>query len=231
MSEFQSDNALEELIGSFESGKTGRLETLVRKRQYGVLLLDEFEKSDKKVHDLFLQIFDEGHFTTASGRDVNMKNLIIIATSNAGASLIWELEKKNKSIPESKKLLIDHMIKNGLYKPELLNRFDEIIIFHTLKMEHVKEIARIHINNFAKRVEKEQNIKLIPTDDLLDLVVKKGYDPQFGGRTLERAITEIVQQAMADAILRGELHPGDTFKYKKQKENEKEETKKVAKEN
>ena len=91
MSEFQSANAVEELIGYFDSGKPGRLEALVRERQYGVLLLDEFEKADHGVHDLFLQILDEGHFTDATGKSINLRNLIIIATSNAAADLIWEL--------------------------------------------------------------------------------------------------------------------------------------------
>lgn len=214
MSEFQSLNALEELIGSPITGQVGRLETLVRKRQYGVLLLDEFEKSDKSIQDLFLQILDEGKFTDGDGKSINMRNLVIIATSNAGAELIWEWEKEGKEITGQKKVLIDYIIKNNVYRPELLNRFDEIVVFHSLKPEQVKNIARIHLNSFAKRIEKERNIQVIITEDLINYVAEKGYDPQFGGRPLQRAIQNEVEQALADEILAGHVHPGEPFELK-----------------
>ncbi len=217
MSEFQSEDALKELIGDFETGKPGRLDTLVMKRQYGVLLLDEFEKSNKDVHDLFLQILDEGYFTDSSGEKVNMKNLIIIATSNAGADLIWKFEKENKNITKMKDAIVDYIIENALFKPELLNRFDEIIVFHTLKEEHVKKIAEIHIKNFARRLKEKQNIKIKVTDDMINYVAKKGYDPQFGGRPLERAIMDEIEQRIADEVLAGNLHPGETFEFDKSK--------------
>ncbi len=215
MSEFQSEDAIEELIGDFETGAPGRLDTLVRKQQYGVLLLDEFEKSNKDVHDLFLQILDEGFFTDSTGEKVNMKNLIIIATSNAGANLIWEWEKENKNIQKSKKILVDYIIEKSLFKPELLNRFDEIIVFHPLQMEHVKKIAEIHIKNLAKRLNEKQNIKIKITDDLVNYIAQKGYDPQFGGRPLERAIMEEIEQKIADEILAGNLHSGDIYTFNK----------------
>lgn len=215
MSEFQSAQAVEELIGFFDTGKSGRLETLVRERQYGVLLLDEFEKAEKGVHDLFLQILDEGRFTDATGKSVNMRNLIIIATSNAGADLIWEMEKQHKDVAQEKRVLVDHIISHALFRPELLNRFDEIVVFHTLQKDHVKEIARIHIENFAKKIANDKNITVEVTDELVDYVAAKGYDPQFGGRPLERAIMEEVEQVIADEMLAGTLHSGDTFTFRK----------------
>ncbi|HCC05373.1 TPA: hypothetical protein DEP58_03670 [Patescibacteria group bacterium] len=218
MSEFQAENAVEELIGFADTGKSGRLEALVRQRQYGVLLLDEFEKADKGVHDLFLQILDEGHFTDATGTSVNMRNLIIIATSNAGADLIWEMEKQHKDVSEEKRVLVDYIVSKGLFRPELLNRFDEIVVFHALQMEHVREIAKIHIMNFAKRIAEEKNITVDVTDDLVNYVASKGYDPQFGGRPLERAIMEELEQVIADEMLKGTLRSGDTFTFQSKNE-------------
>ncbi|MBP9759963.1 MAG: ATP-dependent Clp protease ATP-binding subunit [Candidatus Pacebacteria bacterium] len=213
MSEFQGSNALEELIGSFEMGTPGRLATLIRDHQYGVLLLDEFEKSSHDVHDLFLQVLDEGEFTDATGKSVNARNLIIIATSNAGADLIWQWEKEGKDVVAQKRVLIDHIIGTGLYRPEFLNRFDDIIVFHPLKEDHIRSIARIHLTNLAKRLAEERNIELEVTDELVDRIAKKGYDPQFGGRPLIRAIKDEVEQMVADSILGDTLHPGDTIAY------------------
>jgi ATP-dependent Clp protease ATP-binding subunit ClpA len=211
MSEFQGSDALEELIGSFETGSAGRLATMIREHQYGVLLLDEFEKSSRNVHDLFLQVLDEGEFTDAFGKSVNARNLIIIATSNAGADMIWQWKKEGKDIVAQKRELIDHMISKGLYRPEFLNRFDDIIVFHPLAQDDIRTIARIHLTNLAKRIQDERNITLAVTDELVERVAQKGYDPQFGGRPLERAIKDEVEQAIADSILRGTTHSGDTF--------------------
>jgi ATP-dependent Clp protease ATP-binding subunit ClpC len=213
MSEFQGEAAIAELIGSFESGKAGRLPSLVRAKQYGVLLLDEFEKSSKDVHDLFLQILDEGHFTDSAGDRVDMRNLVIIATSNAGAKLIWQWEKEGQNLAQQKRKLIDHLVHEQLYRPEFLNRFDDIILFHPLKPEHVKKIARLHLEHNAKRIHAEQNIELQITDELVDHVSRVGYDPQFGGRPLERAIQDEVEQVLADQILAGKLKAGDTIAY------------------
>lgn len=215
MSEFNSPNALEELLGSFESGTKGRLEEMLREKQYGVLLLDEFEKASKDIHDLFLQILDEGHFTDSFGHGVNLKNHIIIATSNAGADLIWEWEKdKEKNVTDDRKQeLVDYMIERNIFKPELLNRFDDIVVFHTLSQVQISKIARIHLEKFAKRMEEQQNIKVRITDNLVSYLAKKGYDPKFGGRPLERAIVEEVEQVLADEMLADRLHAGDTFEF------------------
>lgn len=213
MSEFTSETAVEELIGYYDTGKPGRLEALVRERQYGVLLLDEFEKAEKGVHDLFLQILDEGHFTDATGQSVNMKNLIIIATSNAGADLIWKMEEEHKNVANEKKVLVDYIIEHNLFRPELLNRFDELVVFHVLQEEHVKEIAKMHLQNFAKRIEKEKNVTIEVTNELVERVVAKGYDPQFGGRQISRTIQEEVEQVLADTLLAGTLHSGDVMAF------------------
>lgn len=217
MSEFQSPASLAELIGSGESEAEGRLETLVRQRQYGVLLLDEFEKAHQGIHDLFLQIFDEGRFTTGSGRQVNLRNLLIIATSNAGADLIWKWEQEGKDVSQKKDELVDHLVAQGLYRPELLNRFDDIIVFHTLSESHIKDIARIHLRTVAERIYDEKNITIKITPKLIDHVAHEGYDPKFGGRPLNRAIQEIVEQDVADKIIAGKLKPGDTYVFEEKR--------------
>lgn len=211
MSEFQGPEALDELIGSFDTGKPGRLANMIREKQYGVLLLDEFEKSSRHVHDLFLQVLDEGMFTDAAGKQVNARNLIIIATSNAGASLIWDWEKDSKDVATHKSELIDHLVKEGLFRPEFLNRFDDIIVFHPLKQDEVRAIAKIQLTSLAKHLNDERNITLTVSDELTDAMAKVGYDPKFGGRPMRRAIKDKVEQAVADKILQGTLKPGGTL--------------------
>ncbi len=215
MSEFQADTSLYDLIGDADSEKEGRLETLIRKRQFGVLLLDEFEKSHKNIHDLFLQILDEGSFTSGSGTPIHLKNLIIIATSNAGADLVWQWKQEGKDITKLKEKLIDHIVSHAIFRPELLNRFDEVVIFHALDEAHVRDIARIHLESFAKRILHEKNITVIVTDELINHIVQKGYDPKFGGRPIERAIQDEIEQRIADELLAGTLHAGDTYIFKR----------------
>lgn len=210
MSEYQGPDALDRLIGNFDSGRPGRLSTMLREKQFGVLLLDEFEKSDRNVHDLFLQVLDEGQFSDANGKKVNARNLIIIATSNAGADLIWKWFKEGKKIVEQKRALVDELIDRGAYRPEFLNRFDDIILFHPLTDAHVRSIAHIQLNALKKRLE-EKGITLEITEELLDTVARAGYDPQFGGRPMRRTIKEKVEQAVADRLLTGTLKPGDSL--------------------
>jgi len=220
MSEFNTPNALNELIGSFEIGESGRLRELLRERQYGILLLDEFEKSHSDIHNLFLQILDEGYFTDSLGHKVNLRNHIIIATSNAGAELIWDWGKTGKRKEEgfdAKQTLVDYVINQSIFKPELLNRFDDIIVFHALNQIQIAKIARIHIEKFAKRIEETRHIRIRITDNLVSFIAMHGYDPKFGGRRLERAILNTVEQIIADEILAGNIKQGDTFEFTNEK--------------
>ena len=208
MSEFQGVDAVERMIGNYELGKPGILATIVREKQYGVLLLDEFEKSDVHVHDLFLQILDEGHFTDASGNAVNARNLIIIATSNAGADLLWKWEQEKKDLPQQKRALIDELISRGLFRPEFLNRFDDVVMFHVLQPEQIKGIARNHLEILQKRLRDEQRVDISFDDSLVAKIAELGYDPQFGGRSMRRAIQEHVEQLIADLMIKGDIRPG-----------------------
>ncbi len=208
MSEYKGEDALDRLIGSFETGEPGRLSVMLREKQFGVLLLDEFEKSDRTVHDLFLQVLDEGQFSDAAGKKVNARNLIIIATSNAGADVIWNWSKEGKDVVALKRTLVDKLIGDGLFRPEFLNRFDDIILFHPLSENDIAAIARIQLENLARRLE-DKGIRLAVTEELIAAIAKEGYDPQFGGRPMNRAIKDKVEQAVADRILQGKLQPGE----------------------
>ncbi|MSU56100.1 MAG: ATP-dependent Clp protease ATP-binding subunit [Candidatus Taylorbacteria bacterium] len=205
MSEYQSEDALNRLIGTFESGKAGVLASLLREKPFGVLLLDEFEKTNKDVHDLFLQILDEGFFTDVTGKRVNARNLIIIATSNAGSDVIWKTEQEGR--PLSKDIVITDIISKAIFKPELLNRFDGVVLFHSLTMEHLRVIAKLSLQKLAKRL-KEKGLELSITDSLLDYLVSTGQDPKFGARPMNRAIQENVEQIIAEKMLRGDISAG-----------------------
>ena len=207
MSEYSSYEATSKLIGSFESGHPGVLSSMLREHQYGVLLLDEFEKTTKEVMNLFLQIIDEGFFSDGLGKKVNARNLIIIATSNAGSNLIWEEMKAGRDLVQSKDKIIDSVIHDGIFKPELLNRFDGVVIFHPLNVEHLKKIAALMLQKLHSRMA-EKGIDLVIDQNLVDYVAKEGSDPQFGARPLNRVIQEKIEQIVAKKIIEGSIKQG-----------------------
>ena len=207
MSEYNGADALSRLIGSFSENRSGVLAGKVRDNPYGVLLLDEFEKAARDVLDLFLQILDEGMFSDAFGKRVNCRNLIIIATSNAGSGLIWEAIKTKKDLKEEQPQIIDAIIKERVFKPELINRFDGVVLFSPLQSAELKVIARLELQKLAKRL-REQEIELMITEDLLNYLVAKGSDPQFGARALNRAIQNTVEDIIARRIVSGEVKAG-----------------------
>ncbi len=211
MSEYTSSDALSKLIGSFEAGKAGVLSTMLREHPYGVLLLDEFEKTIPEVMNLFLQVLDEGFFSDMSGKRINARNLLIIATSNAGSELIWEALKKGNDLSHSKDLIIDSIIQHGIMKPELLNRFDGVIVFHPLAAEHLNKIAQLQLEKLQKRLA-ERGIKLAITDDLIKYVITFGTDPKFGARPMNRAIQDKVEQVIADKMIKGEFRQGSEIR-------------------
>lgn len=209
MSEYQTPDALARLIGT-PDGATGRLADMLREKQYGVLLLDEFEKTNPDVHDLFLQILDEGRFTDGSGKQVSARNLVIIATSNAAADRIWNLTEAGEDVSAMEAELVDEIIDRGIFKPELLNRFDRIVVFHPLEKEHLQQIALIKLGALARRV-KEKGIELVVSDELAGLIAGAGYDPKFGARPMNRYLQDTVEQIIADRMIAGTLRPGMTL--------------------
>jgi ATP-dependent Clp protease ATP-binding subunit ClpC len=215
MSEYNGPDALSRLIGDFAMNKSGLLASKVRDNPYGVLLLDEFEKSAPDVLDLFLQILDEGIFTDALGRQVGCRNLIIIATSNAGSSLIWNIIESGGDIFKSKDMVVDSIIKDKIYRPELLNRFDGIILFHPLRKNELGSIARLELEKLKKRL-KEQNLELVINDEIVNYLVEKGNDPKFGGRSINRAVQDQIEDLIAKKITSGEVQPGSKIEIKRE---------------
>ncbi len=207
MSEYASADSLEKLIGR-TGGAPGILADRVREHPYGVLLLDEFEKTTAEVENLFLQILDEGFFSDGEGERVNCRNLLIIATSNAGAELIWDAVREGKDLSHSRELILDALVHQGIFRPELLNRFDGVIIFHPLAAEQLGKIARLQLEKLAARLA-DRGVRLTVTDDLVRFVVQFGMDPKFGARPMARAIQNTVEQAVADKIIAGNIKSGD----------------------
>ena len=207
MSEYKGTNSMDKLIGSFERGRPGVLSSLVRENPYGVLLLDEFEKADREVLDLFLQILDEGFFSDMSGKQVNLRNLLIIATSNAGADKIWEFVKTGGDLQTHKSELIDLLVGQGTLKPELLNRFDGVILFRPITGDNLRQVAKLMLEKLSGRL-REKGVNLTINDALVDYLVQFGADPQFGARPLNRAIQDKVEALIAEKLLRGEIQTG-----------------------
>ena len=213
MTEYQTEEGFEKLVGSFEKNEPGLLTSRMHASPYALVLLDEFEKSNIKVKNLFLQVLDEGFFTDYLGRKVNMRNTIIIATSNAGAKMIWESVEKGVDPSTLRKDLFDSIQKDGIYTPELLNRFDAVIIYHPLSKDVLAKIARGSLQKFAARLLESKNITLQVTDPLVDATAKGGYDPVFGARPMQRFLQDKVEKLVADKIIKGEVKSGSNFAF------------------
>lgn len=211
MSEYSSDESVSKLIGE-PNGTLGILSSKIREKQYGVLLLDEFEKSSSKVHDLFLQIIDEGIFSDGNGESVNVRNTIIIATSNAGSQMINQVVQSSEDSLGNEKYIVSHIIESGIFKAELVNRFDEVVLFHSLEKEHLKMIARLMIADLNRRIS-DKSIVVSSNEQLIDFIIEKSYDSQFGARNMNRFIQDTVEKSIADAIIDGSVGSGDTVYF------------------
>lgn len=205
MSEYSGPDALEKLIGDGE--KAGTLPTMLREKPYSVLLLDEFEKATQAVHDLFLQVLDEGIFTDTRGMKVNARNTIIIATSNAGSKLILKTVQQRKELAHLAQEIIDSIVREGIYRPELINRFDSTIIFEPLNIEQQTEVASLMLGGLYKRV-KERGYDVNIDRELLDILVQKGYSPEFGARPMQRVLQDVLEEKIAQKIIAGDISKG-----------------------
>lgn len=212
MSEYQTDDAMEKLIGSFATGKPGVFSSMIREKQYGVVLLDEFEKSNKDVLNLFLQILDEGFFSDMSGEKINTRNIIFIATSNAGADTIFKMVNEGKNPKDAHDEIVSEIVSKGLFKPELINRFDSTIIFRPLENTDLQKIAKIMLIKVASRML-EKGLTVQISDLLIDYVVKNGSNKAFGARPMNRFIQDSVEGNIANLILKGEAVPGKTISF------------------
>lgn len=222
MSEYMEKHSVSKMIGSppgyvgFEEG--GQLSEKVRRNPYSVVLFDEIEKAHVDIFNVLLQILDDGHVTDAQGRKVDFKNTIIIMTSNAGAARIMEPKKLGFSGDSSEEKDHEYM-KNGvmeevkrLFKPEFLNRIDDMIVFHALTKEEVKDIADLLLRNFVDRVRTQMNIELKYGEAVKNYIFEKGYDKKYGARPLRRAIQNEIEDKMAEEILAGNISAGHTVR-------------------
>ena len=208
MSEFSGGDALLRLLG--DASQSGTLPDMLREHAYCVLLLDEFEKANRSVHDLFLQILDEGVFTDGRGTKVNARNTIIIATSNAGSQLIMRTVQQRKELSHLTQDIIDGIIRDGLFRPELINRFDSTIIFEPLTITEQSKVAQLMLGGLYHRVS-DKGYDLAVTDDLMNILVQKGYSPEFGARPMQRVLQDVIEEKIAQKIIGGEVQVGDTI--------------------
>lgn len=209
MSEYQSPTSIDRLIGSQSLGQPGQLAIKAKENPYTLLLLDEIEKAYPTVLDLFLQVLDEGFMTDAFGEKINFRNMIIIATSNAGAPLIKRFVEEGYEAEEIKQKLIDHIIEEGIFRVEFLNRFESVIFFRPLNGGELKSVARLILDKFARRVGKEKNIDVSFGESVIDNVIREGYNPIFGARSLNRYVENSVEDLIARKIIAGEVKRGE----------------------
>ncbi len=213
MSEFQGADALGRLIGDGSRGEPGLLSTRVRELGYGVLLLDEFEKSHRDVRNLFLQILDEGFFSDAAGRRVNARNLIIIATSNAGAAQLWQLARDGKDVASARDELVSGIIAAGIFSPELLNRFDEVVVYAPLAPETLVAVAELQLKRLADRLYRNHGLVFEVTPELAAVVAKEGSTEAFGARPMQRFIQDKLEEQIASALIRGDIRSGSRLQF------------------
>lgn len=205
MSEFSAAHTLGYLIG--DNNGTGMLTDKLQEHPYCLLLLDEFEKAHPSVHDLFLQILDEGHFTNTHGTHVNARNTIIIATSNAGSDLIRKTTAIRKSTPYLEEDVINHIIETKVFKPELINRFDSTIIFEPLSEKDLGSVAQLLLKDLSTRVlDRGYHIQITP--ELTNFIVTKSFTLKSGGRGLNRVIQDLIEEKIAQKIISGETNIG-----------------------
>lgn len=224
MSEYMEKHATSRLVGAppgyvgFDEG--GQLTEKVRRKPYSVVLLDEIEKAHPDVFNILLQVLDDGRLTDSKGRTVDFRNTVVIMTSNVGADALkyqknlgFSLGDTNSKYKDMKSTMLDELKK--AFRPEFLNRIDEMIVFHSLEKDHLKEIVSFMANALTKRL-KEQDIELELTEAALEKIALEGYDPQYGARPIRRALQKHVEDRLSEELLKGNVLTGQVvvFDYK-----------------
>lgn len=205
MSEYQQLDDIDRLLDTGQHSES--LMLAIRKQPFSVVLLDEIEKAHGGVLNLLLQLLDEGQLTDINGQIASFKSAIIIVTSNAGANEIIDRINKNLTLANFERPLIDQLISNGVFKPELVNRFDSIVLFRPLTQEELGQVALLMLAEVNRNLS-NQNISVELTSSALGELVRQGYDPQFGSRPMRRVIQRTVEDAVANRILSGQATPG-----------------------
>lgn len=213
MSEYMERHAVSRLIGAppgyvgYDEG--GQLTEAVRRHPYSVILLDEIEKAHSDIYNILLQVFDDGRLTDGKGRVVDFTNTIIIATSNLGSYAIIENDKANAKDEKDKKTLKTELMEilRGHFRPEFINRIDDIIVFDTLNEAEIKSIVRLQLEKVSQLLA-GQGVTLSFTDSLVNDLGKRGYQPEYGARELRRLIKTDVENVLARKLLSGEIKEG-----------------------
>jgi ATP-dependent Clp protease ATP-binding subunit ClpC len=222
MSEYMEKHSVSRLVGSppgyvgFDEG--GQLTEKIRRKPYSVVLFDEVEKAHPDVFNILLQILEDGRLTDSQGRVVDFKNTVVVMTSNAGAHALINQRRMGfadaagdaadrvRSYEQMKETIMGEV--KTLFRPEFINRVDELIVFHALEQEHIDDIARLMLDQVAKRLE-ERDIRLQIDADVVQYLAKEGFDIQFGARPLRRAIQRLVEDALSEELLAGNVALGD----------------------
>jgi ATP-dependent Clp protease ATP-binding subunit ClpC len=208
MSEYQDEESINRLIGYPNGKKGGNLTEAVTENPYSLILLDEFEKAHPDILNLFLQVFDDGRLTDSLDRTVSFENTIIIATSNAHSNYIKEQIEKGTSVKDIEKELKGKLTEN--FRPELLNRFSNVLVFRSLKKDEIKKITEILINEISESIKETHGIKIIVDDSAITKITNLGYSAVFGARPLREEISKNIKSPLAEKILRGEINRGNT---------------------
>ena len=211
MSEFMEKHSVARLIGAppgyvgYEEG--GYLTEAVRRRPYSVILLDEVEKAHPDVFNVLLQVLDDGRLTDGQGRTVDFRNTVIVMTSNLGSNLIQEMTGEDR-YAEMKSALME--VVGSHFRPEFINRVDDLVVFHPLGRDHIRKIVDIQFAYLHARLA-DRDLRLVLTDAARDKLADAGFDPVYGARPLKRAIQQQVENPLAQEILQGRFVPGDTI--------------------
>jgi ATP-dependent Clp protease ATP-binding subunit ClpB len=209
MSEYMEKHTVSRLVGAppgyvgYEEG--GQLTEAVRRRPYCVLLLDEIEKAHADVFNILLQVLDDGRLTDGQGRTVDFTNVIVVMTSNIGSQYIAELEGRQE---EEMRRRVQESLR-AHFRPEFLNRVDDVVIFSSLTRAQIAQIVEIQLAGLRKRLA-DRHLSLVLSDVAKDLLADEGYDPVYGARPLKRALQRRILDPLAQAVLRGEFHEGET---------------------
>jgi ATP-dependent Clp protease ATP-binding subunit ClpB len=212
MSEFMEKHSVARMIGAppgyvgYDEG--GYLTEAVRRKPYSVVLLDEIEKAHPDVFNVLLQVLDDGRLTDGHGRTVDFRNTVIVMTSNLGSQRIQELageENYTRMKAEVMEIVSQH------FRPEFLNRIDDVVVFHPLQREQIRRIVGIQVAHLQKRL-RDREIELALEDSALDRLADAGFDPVYGARPLKRAIQQQLENPLAQRILAGDFGPGDTIR-------------------
>jgi ATP-dependent Clp protease ATP-binding subunit ClpC len=210
MSEFQERHTVSRLVGAppgyvgYE--EAGQLSEAVRRRPYAVLLFDEIEKAHADVFNILLQILDDGRLTDSQGRTVDFKNTIVIMTSNLGADRIQQYARTGGDFDRLKEDLMDEL--SHRFRPEFINRIDEIIVFRALNSEQLADITKLLLDRLARRL-RAQRVEVEFDEEAVRLLAEEGFDPEFGARPLRRTIQRRVENELSRLVLGGSVEPGD----------------------